>query len=188
MLTHLSKMSPVEEEHGRWRMYEAVGPAPIVAVVPWRLSQPNGDDGNAVSTERGVLSWGIAVSGAESSWTLFTYPGSGDGLSEFRGISGPGLPTGTSRIMSLAGENGGAMLAFSGSADLVACRRHFDRWATSTETPVITPWRKIGRQWIARFGDEKAGWVDVHLFAEGGRLTGGFLVISGGKTSALPRK
>lgn len=188
MLTHLGQLSPVEEELGRWRMYEAVGPAPIVAVVPWCLSQPNGDDGNAVGTERGVLSWGIAVPGADSNWTLFTYPGSGDELSEFPGVPGLELPTGTSRIMSLADENGGAMLAFSGSADLVASRRHFDRWATSTDTPVITPWRKIGRQWVARFGDERAGWVDVHLFADGGRLTGGFLAISGGTESVAPKK
>lgn len=177
MLRHLGSTDPVDEEAGNWRMYETLGPAPIVAVVPWRLAKSPAADSTA-ATAQGVLSWGIAVPGAHSEWILFIYPGSGNELPEIPGVPPIELPADTTRTMSLSGENGGALLAFDGSADVTACRRHFDRWASSTQTPVIAPWRKIGRQWIARFGDEQVGWIDVHLFAGGDRLTGGLLSIS----------
>lgn len=176
LLNRLRTETPVAEETGKWRMYETDGPAPIVAIVPWSHSA---ETGNQTTASTGVLSWGIAVPAAESSWTIFVYPGSGVGYSPVPGRPQVELPTGTFRTMSLASENGGGLLGFTGSADPAACRAHFDRWATATNTPRAATWRKIGTQWLARFGKEETGWVDVHLFEEDGRLTGGLVAISG---------
>jgi hypothetical protein len=177
ILNRLRTETPVAEEAGKWHMYETDGPAPIVAIVPWSHFAEPGDQAGSAST--GVLSWGIAVPDADSSWTIFVYPGSGVGHSSIPGLPQVELPTGTIKTMSLASENGGALLGFSGSIDPAACRAHFDRWAATTNTPQAAPWRKIGPQWMARFGKEDIGWVDVHLFEEDGRSTGGFVAVSG---------
>lgn len=176
VLKHLRDSTPVAEEVGHWRMYETDGLTPIVVVIPWSDTETGENVGQDVSP--GVLSWGIAVPSADSNWTLFVYPGSGSGLPEIPGLPPIDLPDGMARRMSLSGESGGGMLAFAGSADAASCRRHFDHWAESAELPQVAAWRKIGRQWLARFGDQQAGWVDVHLFEDGGQVSGGFLSVS----------
>lgn len=187
LLRRLRAATPVAMELRKWRMYETDGPAPIVAILPWngleseRQSHDKGDTG-------GVLAWGVAVPGADSNWTLFAYPGSQTNVSTTGGVPRIELPVGTTTTMSLSSENGGAMLAFSGSLDVGVCRQHFDRWARTTGTPQIFPWRMIGQQWLARFGDHNMGWMDVHLFVEDGRLNGGFLTLSGGPGSESPEK
>lgn len=173
VLARLAAETPIAIEPGRWRMYEQDGPAPIVAVVPWPAGQDEADFA-------GVLSWGIAIPAADANWTLFVYPGRGNSESPVVGLPTLELPPGTVRTMSLSSENGGGMLAFGGEADLVFCQHHFDGWAAAADLPQATPWRMIGRQWLARYGNEKVGWMAVHLFEDRGRLNGGFVAFSRG--------
>jgi hypothetical protein len=125
LLNEAGGMAPVEEEPGKWKMYQLDGPVPLVVVAAWREpAGPNAEPGRPSQ----VACWGLAfpaAAGAER-WTLFTcVPGEGaPGLEP----DGPDLPLPASaRVrLSLRSAAGEGLVLLEGSGEAAEWLGFFD--------------------------------------------------------------
>jgi hypothetical protein len=139
MLQDTAQLKPVEQEPGRWRIYQLDGPTPMVVAT----DAPVGSVGTESSQANRVLCWGLALPHAAppDRWTLFVcVPATG----RDRPIDDqPVLPTppGARRLMSLATADGGTTIVMGGSGEVSGWRAFFDTWFMQHDWTGEDPWQ-----------------------------------------------
>lgn len=114
MLSETVGMPPVDEEPGKWKMYQLDGPVPLVVVTGLPDDAPAGQRSQAPVR---VLCWGFAFPAAAAlqEWTLFTCVPS-EGLTA-PATEWPALPQppGARQRMALRSAGGGGLLLLAGT-------------------------------------------------------------------------
>jgi hypothetical protein len=177
-LVVLSSRQPVQQEPGRWALYESEEPNVIV-----------------VGTRPGprVVTWGMAIPGDGSQWSLYTLqwmPLAGSGGLEAVGggrepadvdAELPPCPPGSTKILSIRATGGGAMVSFRGPADSEAWRRFFDSWLAAHRWTTGGPWRQYGLQWHMHCDGnqtKQGGTLDLDLGPDGRGGQAGLVILT----------
>jgi len=109
MLQHAAELKPVEQESGKWSMYQLDGPIPMVVVVQDRSQR-------VAETGQRVVSWGLAfpIELEGKLWTLFTCVPADGSSALASDLPEVPSPPGGRCVMSLRTEDGGALVCYAG--------------------------------------------------------------------------
>lgn len=158
MLSGTAGMTPLDEEPGKWKMYQLDGPIPLVVVTGLGDETPTGEAGQAPAR---VLCWGLAfpVAGPVEQWTLFTCVPTG-------GLTAPAAdrpvlpqPPGARERMSLWNAAGGGVLLLAGTGDEKEWQRFFDAWFQQQEWSAAEGWQTAGATRHRRYAHSTTGLV-----------------------------
>jgi hypothetical protein len=181
-LIALAGRQPVQQESGRWALYELEEPNLMVVGTRSVGKEEGGrrkEEIGAASPRSSfilppssfpsgsrVVTWGLAIPGEGSQWTLYTLqwtPSSG-------GEAGPSedipIPSGSARILSVRATGGGAMVSFRGPPDVEAWKRFFDSWVSLHHWRAVGPWRQYGLNWHLHCEKDRSaqgGTMDLHF-------------------------
>lgn len=168
-LEHLGQQTPVAESPGQWQMFENPRPLPMVLVTTGSPQTGN--------SERRVLSWGLAfprgvtLDESPATWTLFVTSATSLLAADDEAFAGhrsrqrwPMPPT-ARRTMLLRTEEGGALVAVTGTGGLVAWKSFVQDWAAREAWSVATNWQAIGDVWRLRLENAAHQTLDVQLVA-----------------------
>jgi hypothetical protein len=178
-LALLGDATPVDQEPGRWRLYEfhAMFPMAVGLARPAQIVRqprlPAG--GNLAQAGYRVVTWAIAVPAAEAQWTLCTFRPSLPSTAGSAAIDVP-LPPGTQRTLFVE-AGGGRTVALSGPDRPERWKRFYQDWFARRGWPAAS-WRSLGAAWNGRFAaPDGGGSVDIHFGPDGrGGLSGLLLV------------
>ena len=155
----LASCTPVDQEPGKWRLYELHDAFPMTVGV---LARANAQDRVAV--------WGLAVPTGAKQWTLNTFQQLPSAVGNSNAINVP-LPPGCRRTLSLSTESG-RIIAFRGPDCPSEWKGFYDDWFASQGGQRAAPWRLVGSAWCAKFSD-RGEWIDVRFGPDGqGGLSG----------------
>ena len=175
LLARLEGDDPVEEQAGKWRLYQLDEAFPMVV---------------GVDTSRNygarVVTWGLGLPVSEGQWTLYALKRVDESGQTPAVLGEVPLPPESNATMSMAIADGGAMVAFSGPALPEATKpekwtRFYERWFTAHGWQSAIGWQRTGPAWHARYTaprDERAGSVDVRLAADGHGGFAGLLIVT----------
>jgi hypothetical protein len=199
-LRSLAGRRPVEEQPGRWQLYELDGAFPMVAgvlgneysVLSTRPLHPGSPQASVRPPHfaRRVVTWGLAVPQGDNAWTVYGFhrappPGAATGY-----VSEVALPPGASRTLTIGDGRGGAMLSFRGPAEVETWKQFFDSWLADRGWRAVGNWRQYGLNWHLHSEKDRAGSgcsIDIHFGPDGrGGQTG--LVIVGPAPGPSQRK
>ena len=203
-LARVGSHPPVQQEPGRWALYELEEPdvmvvgtrdggeeegrrkaKPSIATPPSSLIfHPSAlpPHPSSLPPRSRVVTWGMAIPGDGSQWTLYTLqwmPSAGDGSSGAVGAAReaadvgerlPPCPPGSTRILSIQATGGGAMVSFRGAADVEEWKRFFDAWVAAHHWTTGGPWRQYGLEWHLHCESRDAGrpgTLDLHVGPDG---------------------
>jgi hypothetical protein len=194
-LSDLSSRQPVQQEPGRWALYEME--EPNLMVVGTREGKEEGgrrkEEGEVTTVDPSfllppssfpsgprVVTWGLAIPGEGSQWTLYTlqWNPSSDGISDpSEDIT---IPPGSARILSARVSGGGAMVSFRGPLDIETWKRFFDSWLSVHHWRSDGPWRQYGSYWhlhCERSAAGQDGSMDLDLGPDGRGGQSGLVVL-----------
>ena len=184
LLESLTGRDPIEQEEGKWAIYQLDEAAAMVVGVRRAAAAPGPPGGgNVAGNDLRVVSWAFGVSAEPESWTLYTFvsasPTSGLGL------AGPSIPVppGCTRTMSMRVAGGGGIVAFRGPLEPRAWKVFFDQDFRQRGWKPDGPWQKRGSRWSGRYREgpaADAGAVDVQFGPEErGGMTGLLMITPG---------
>jgi hypothetical protein len=170
MLSDTTRMKPVAEEPGKWKMYEMDGPIPLVVVTAMRDATTA--DGQQPAPAR-VLCWGLAfpVTGGTHEWTEWTLfscvPTEGlTPLAELRPALP--LPPGARPRVSLRSAGGGGVVLLDGTGEAGEWLGFFDTWFQKHGWSAEEEWRTVGRARHRRYLHQAQGFmIDVVMEVQG---------------------
>ena len=147
----LARSTPVDEEPGKWRLFEFTDGFPMtvgVRLVPNnRAIPPNAGGDNLAGTAYRVVVWGIAVPMGTEAWTLYTLRPSGPVDSGGSAMLGVPLPPGCSVTLALRVAEGGAMATWTGNAEPAQWKRYYDDWFARQGWRPAVAWHAVGAGW-----------------------------------------
>ncbi len=181
-LTQLARHEPVEEEPGKWRLYELSSGFPLVVgtrTTPPVSSSPPGT--NLAYPARRVVVWGLATPMGPRAWTLYTFQ-SGKALGAgFPKLPEFPVPPECRKTLSLRVAGGGGMIGFEGPEPAESWKRVYDDWFAGRDWKTATGWQRTGSAWCVRYGAPPGGpigWVDVRLGTDENGQTRGLLILT----------
>ena len=158
-LTFLASCTPVDQEPGKWRLYELHEAFPMTVGV---LARPN--------AQYRVAVWGLAAPTGDKQWTLNTFQQVRPAAGNSDAINVP-LPPGCHRTLSLSTESG-RIIAFRGPDCASEWKRFYDDWFARQGGRRAARWQPIGGAWYAKFAD-RGEWIDIRFGPDGhGGLSG----------------
>jgi hypothetical protein len=134
-LRSVAGRKPVEEEAGKWQLYELEGAYPMVAgVLGTQRAEPARSNVAPVPSPhfaRRVVTWGLAVPKGPNTWTVYAFhraprPGASEQY-----LSEVALPPGALRTLAIGAAGGGGMLSFRGPPEVETWKQFFDSWLGS---------------------------------------------------------
>ena len=182
-LAFLAQSVPVDQEPGKWRLYESSDVFPMVAGVgqtpeiPAKSPRPEGV--NLAERACRVVLWGIAVPMGSEAWTLLTLQPavpSKEGDSVPFGIP---LPPGSSVTLAMRVADGGAMVAWNGLAQPEQWKRFYDEWFARQGWKSATAWQAAGAASYAKYAapqSDPRGAVDIRFGPNGRGGWSGLLI------------
>jgi hypothetical protein len=177
LLAKLQDRRPIEQEQGKWQLYELSEGLPMV-VGTREMPAPSsavGGSGLAQTTRRVVI-WGLAIPAGLEAWTVYTF----QPVSSSDSLPGEGpevpLPPGSRRLVSLRTADGGAIAAFAGPEQPDAWVEFYRAWSVRHDWKPVQDWQRVGSRWHARYTSatgEPPTWIDVQFGPDGrGQYTG----------------
>jgi hypothetical protein len=163
MLRGTVDLTPVDQEPGKWKMYQLDGPLPMVVVTATR-NDVSGRPGDQPPAR--ALVWGLAfpVDSGTDQWTLFTcVPTEGLGPAASDPLALPIPPAGR-RLMSLRATDGGGMVLLAGTDESQDWCRVLDAGFEQQGWSARGGWQAVGAGWHRRYAHRGQGFVvDVLL-------------------------
>lgn len=169
LLDSLRKRKPLDQEFGKWAVYNLDDHFPMLVGV----REPDGPQSptlgqNVAQMGSRVVTWGLAVPMSQGAWTLYTF----HPTTPFSGESPDfGLPPNGTVVLSLEVEGGGVLAAIRGPAPVAVWKSFYDRWFETHGWTAAEGWRQVGSTWSRSFvgkPEGPAGRTDVQ-FGEDGR-------------------
>lgn len=190
LLESIAQAKPVEEEPGKWQLYQLEGPMALVVAtadvpagkVP--AETPGGDVPNVAGAKRRVVCWGLAVRLSGTRWTLFTLQAGGHGASAPAGLPPLPIPPGCERTLALGAVGGDAIIGFQGRTAPADCRKALDRWFADQGWTAPTDWQQLGPAWQRRYQQAQGYQIDIQLEGTAGEVTRGLFVVSAPPSAA----
>jgi hypothetical protein len=180
-LRQLAARDPVEQEPGKWRLYELdeslpmmVGTQPEAAVVDSSAGQ------NLAAGGQRVVVWGLALPAGPEMWTLFSFQPEILASQPVGPVPELPLPPASRRIVSMRVAGGGAMLIFEGPQEPKTWIDFYDGWFGSHNWKRSGVWQRFGARWHARYtapGQGSGGAVDVHFGGDVPGRSSGLLLV-----------
>lgn len=170
-LASLARRRPVEQQPGRWRLYELAEGLPMVVGTR---------EGPAADVQR-VATWGLALPAGPDQWTLYAFEAGDVGDETAADVPEIPFPPDGRRIVALRVAGGGAMATFAGRDGPPAWARFYDRWFAERGWRATAAWRQTGDVWLARFtapGSPPAAAVDLRFSPDGRGGATGLLMIA----------
>lgn len=174
LLDSLRKRKPLDQERGKWAVYDLDDHFPMVVGV----REPEGPQvptlgQNVAQMGSRVVTWGLAVPMSQGAWTLYTF----HQTTAFSGESTEfGLPPNGTIVLALEVEGGGVLTAIRGPAQVGVWKSFYDQWFEARGWTAAEGWRQVGLTWSRCFVDRPkgpAGRTDVQLGEDGrGGLSG----------------
>jgi hypothetical protein len=193
LLAALAKQSPMDEEPGKWKLYELREDLPMVVgthetggaasrrteFIPFSQSTQRNEFRSTdtpspvgrrkagpplAKTTPSVVIWGLGVPAAPGNWTIYTFQPSGAAAgSTTEDIP---LPPGSSRILCARAVGGLTITAFAGSQSPETWKHFYDRWAAQRSRAAAEGWQHHGANWHARYlGPDVT--ADIHFGPDG---------------------
>jgi hypothetical protein len=152
LLARVTKRPPLKLVWPDGALYQLDDSLPVVVGTKLVAGDPRaGSVGNL--TER-VVTWGIAVPGADEGWTLYAFGTQGDDVQSEsaadNAVSVP-LPPGAERILSIRWPGGGCVTAFSGAGEAEHWEQFFDKWFEARSAERTIAWCRHGDSRYARY-------------------------------------
>ncbi len=177
LLARLTTQKPVQQESGKWRIYELSEAFPLV--VGTRANREVGEqpvDSASHSSHQIMATLGLAIPNGPQAWTVYTFqPESRSERAKATQKDVP-LPPGCRRTLALRVVSGGTTVAFEGPRRAKSAVEFYDEWFSAHGRGAVGGWRHYGNQWNGRYHYTDRGvdrCVDLHLGGDGhGRLTG----------------
>jgi len=174
LLARTAAYDPIEQEPGRWRLYQLPGELPAIVGTQAAVgSDPTSGKSLAVASPR-VVTWGVATPTERAAWTVYTFQPVLRSEPSDRETSAVPIPPGSKRLLSVSVDGGGAVTAFEGGSDAKAWMDFFDRWFKMDRRGKLGGWRNVGSNWHGRYSmstGAEGRVVDVHFSARD-RLSG----------------
>ncbi len=183
-LALLSDALPVDQEPGRWRLYEfpAMFPMAVGLARPVRSVEKSAAvaRGNLVQAGYRVVTWAVAVPTGGAQWTLCTFQSATASTEGRIALADVPLPPGAHRVFFMQAD-GGRTVALSGSDRPERWKRFYEDWFARRGWRPAASWRPFGAAWYARFAaPDRGSSVDIHFGPDGrGGLSGLLLVTPG---------
>jgi hypothetical protein len=178
LLRSLANVPPVEEDGGRWRIYELKeSPFPMVAGV--------GLSGDSSSAGRGktvadlgprVVTWGLAVPKGPHLWTLLTFHPA-DCSAGSRAATEVPLPPGSTAVLSLKASRRESVVSFRGPTSVDAAKQFYDHWIVENGWKAPGGWRQMDATWHLRCEQGRRA-ADVRVFPDARGGTRGLLLVA----------
>lgn len=156
-LCRLATCRPVEQQEGKWQLYQLDEAFPIVVGTQatrgeGRGARVEGSNPYPLSpTPYRVVTWGLAVPGAPDAWTLYTFQPESPSDGRFDALSQIPLPPECRRILSVRVVGGGVIVAFEGPRQAKITTDFYDRWFARHDWKAARKWRQSGSGWYARY-------------------------------------
>jgi len=179
---------PVEEEAGRWQLYELEGAYPMAAGV---LSTDSASRESRVESRelgitppqfaRRVVTWGLAVPRGPNTWGVYAFHTAPPPGTPEQHLSEVALPPGAQRILAIGAAGGGGMLSFRGPPEVETWKQFFDSWLGSRGWNAAGGWRQYGLNWHLHCEKDRAGsgWsMDIHFGPDGRGGQTGLVIVA----------
>lgn len=185
----LAKVKPVEEQPGRWRLYELDQGLPLVLGIA-----PGGDrqaserapaaEVSVAPAAGDVVTWGIAIPAGPEGWAAYTLtPG---GWRRDGGLGRVPPPPGAEPLLAVEAAEGGAITTFRGRLEEQGWKAFYDEWFRREGWTATTPWRKDGAAWRAEFrkqADDRQLHGHLEFLHDGQRGDSGTVLITATQTA-----
>ena len=171
-LAFLAGSTPVDQEPGKWRLYELQETFPMTVGVarPW-TPPPEPVKPNLVQSGYRVAVWGLALPAGDKQWMLSTFQSEAPSTGGRSGLSDVPVPPEGRRMLSLSAASG-RIIALSGPDRPGEWRTFYDDWFARQGCRSVAGWQPTGPAWYAKFaahGDS----VDIRFGPDGrGGLSG----------------
>ncbi len=145
-IDELLSRTPIDQEPGKWRLYEISESLPMIVGVT-RMPLP------ATSSESRyeyrISIWGMAMPIQQLQWALNIFQSNlASGERNFRGNDVP-TPPGARKILSLSEAKGGEIVSFRGSGRAAEWKQFYTDWYTRRGFS-STGWYTTGDSWYAK--------------------------------------
>jgi len=178
-LARLRSQEPVEQEPGRWQLYEQDDAFPMAVGVRQGLVPPS----------RRVVTWGLALPTDTDAWTLYTFVPAGASETRPAKLAELPLPPLCRRTFSMRVVGGSGVVAFDGTGSPHDWTDFYDRWFERRNWRKTALRRGPGSTWYGQYTAPQgavAASVDIHLRTDGGGRTRGLLMITRQTKSTSP--
>ena len=172
---------PVDEQPGRWQIYQRTDGFPMVVGVQTQPkgSKPLAGDKLAETTSRVVI-WGLAIPMGTKGWTLYIFQPQGGTVSP-EGFPEVPLPPDAKRLISMRVAGGGAIIAFTSPEQLKVSMRFYDRWFAQRNGKVLQAWQSIGSAWHGQYlatESNRTATIDIRVDSPSQGPNTGLIVIT----------
>ncbi len=179
LLAGLRNVQPIEEEPGRWQIFQRDGPLlMVVGVAPLAAGAGSPPPREVAGSNRRVVSWGLAAPAAPGWWTLMTCVPGDPAIGGTSKRFVPRMPEGCRRTVSLATADGAALIGFHGRGDPWLWAKFFDDEFAVADWTSQTDWRTGGGAWHASYIDGQSSRADVQLSVLGDAAIYGTITIT----------
>ena len=157
-LALLSDSKPVEEEPGKWRVYE------FHEAFPWQWEcsacrnggHPAGGD-RTEPCPSGVScdSLGSSSADGQGEWTLCSFQPESPSIAVGSGLADIPFPEGCRRGLSLQAAGGAGLIAFSGPDQPEQWKHFYDDWFRRQGWQAVTDWQPVGSRVVCKVCGER---------------------------------
>jgi hypothetical protein len=182
-LALLSKSTPVDEDAGKWRVYEFAEAFPMAVGVrrsdTAEAGEPVKASGNLAQSGYRVVVWAVAVPSTNGEWTLYSFQPESPSIEVVSGLAEIPFPEGCHRGLSLRAAEGAGLIAFSGPEHPQQWKLFYDNWFRRQGWQTMTDWQPVGPAWYAKFvAKDGGGAVEVRFGPDGRGGLSGLMMIT----------
>ncbi len=174
-LAFLADSTPVEQEPGKWQLYELNEAFPMAVGLARTTASASPPEKPNLAKYR-VVVWGLAVPTGDKQWTLSTFQSDVPLSGSHAALNNIPLPPGSKRTLSLS-ASGFGIIAFGGSGQVAEWKQFYSDWFTDQRWRPVANWQAIDLAWHTKFaasGDS----VDIRFGPDGRGGLSGLLMIT----------
>ncbi len=188
LLARTTELRPIEEQPGKWQIYQVDLPFQLLVGVGITESprssatESNAELPAAPATQRHLVSWAIMLPQSEKAWTLYAFE-----IKSEAGTAGDEttpdmpMPPESRRLLSMTDRSGGRFVGIAGEGTPIHWQQFYNGWFTAHGWENASGWREVGGHWSARFRHpETAGAtvVDLQFGSNEQRGTSGVICVT----------
>jgi hypothetical protein len=184
-IAFLAGSKPVDQQPGKWRLYELNEPVAMAAGIADATPHARDNGGarsKAVAEGGRVVVWAVAMPALENQWTLCTFQSSKPTNGEDHTLADAPIPPEGVRLLALSAADGGKIVTFAGPNRPGEWKGFYDGWFARQGWEPVGGWQPIGAAWYAKFAmPGQRGAVELRFGPDGRDGLSGLMLLSPGK-------
>ena len=158
LLAQLAAREPVDREPGKWQLFVLGEAFPmVVGIRPSSGATEPISEKTSASADRHVAIWGLAIPQATGAWTLCTFQRTSDRDGQLTALSGPPIPPGCTKTLSIRVASGESTVSFEGPQGPKSWIEFYRRWFRTHNWEAAQDWRPSGNSWHGRYYSPEKG-------------------------------